>query len=959
MKRSGVALLVGLVACFCLIAPAAAMFIVETDFIYTADNSNSTPEAGVHRVDFYDNGNLVETKYVPDLYEMSLKDAPYTISGTGSAYKVLTWQEAGSLRYLNNHITITADTSLSAVNVPSSQQLLSEYYEEYSSGSSLVINNNPNTIITNNTNYDSSGNKQANLNAGLDNYFEINQFWIYSSGETKVYVKGNDGSSGDSSPSMVYSFANKDDVKAFAVVHRGTDSKFKNGELGGYNTGKSSIGLETHPADYPNGSGFYNQMYKPIDLSKTSYNSNGQVTTYNISNYCSTRFVLECDVVYTGTWILGGLTGFAKQDSNDTILNWTQLNAQGFITGPYAEIDLNGYDLIVEGNISKDGSIDNSGKLTSYGSITDSSASRSGNLIIRSGAQLLTPFVWEDHWRENSLPQIVLSGMDHMQVFRCPYLDCSVTFESGSSFKGSFLASFGNSQGYVQTDINLIGSDDNSWIELTSGKIKRTTFYDLGLYEIVKAKGVDDRDLYDITYQKFKYEFIHADVSINPLVMSVKLAGIGITLNSIKYQKWIPPYFDFYSYGSTISLKQQYIFSPGCYLFADSKTTIVFGHDYHDSKNLATGAAISGLGDLQNKYNRSSGGLILCQRHYYVEDGHESNSYPFSDEKTNKDLGDGKKEMEDKNPFTYNRKGWFDTRKNYQGSNYVFPRIRYYLVSNEGYGTWAWSGHDDFWNYYGNRPAVFDFFGTFDFNKHKDNVLPYVLSGQINLANNNHFLHNIQNGENAKVQLYGSAAMSGPSVSDAGMDAEFKTTNIAGFYNYPLISNGRVLTPLDGLYPSYNNDVIATYDNSSGVIRTNEGKYYAFLFDDRNPNSTAEHLNYSGYKSGDWGSNQSVPPADPLSGQFVNVSFQNFVAKDSNNHEFVFYHGAFLPSKMMTVNGKNQRIVSVQKLLAYDGGRDKNAERFDNTRTVARGTLKCFKETQWVISGRCEPWTAW
>ncbi len=858
------------------------------------------------------NGSADVIEYYNKDYELSLKDAPFVYSG-GTVY---TWV-SGSYQ-LQNHIVLSGDLTLSPQSVSAKTTLIAEYYEEYSTNYPEKQGSYVNTDVNTNSPKYSGGDDVHN--AGLDNQITINTPWLDCSNNTRFHVKGDNGKSGDSTTTLDNTYSTEEFMVArrntgasgysgsrVATNHAGrqigyygqsynsgdlwagvTGWGFTGGSLVSYTRGNSSIGLETHDADYLRGEeNDYNKFYKPINLSDFSASPfNGGVSVFGDSvgaeyqsEYCANRLKLNCDVVMTGgSLTMAGLTGFiyAVRDFKNNAgapLQWTQVDYQGFMVGPYSEIDLNGFDLILE----------NGSTIDCYGSITDSSAERTGTIILRNGTTLSTSLVFEDMWRENSIPEIYAGGTDFMQMYRCPYLDCNVIFEYGSKFYGYLFISFGKSMGAFNTKIGIIGpcpsggpnvasTPDNHFIfqmESGSGYIKRTTYYNEELYNKV-ASSKTNPTLYNIAYQRFRYSFVDCIVHVCGFCANVKLDGKDVNVSSKKYQFWVPPYFDFYSYGSTFYLYQQYVFAVGSYIYADSKTTINFSYsnfqigDFLDSWNYMEYA--------DNQYNDCSGGILMCQDYYNVLDGNAGS-------------------------------GWFDTRKTNDGGN-----------EGNGNKVYSWT---DFWNYYSQKPAVFDCNASLTFEG--GNKIPYVLCGQINFKSNSGFSSSI---EGRDVNLYGAAAYTGPSTAAIGIGVDLHQVNLASIYTMPLVSNGEVVTSM----PGESGTETYIYNIKTGIVTNvaDPNNTYAYIFD--NPTGSAENINYA-YNSSSGGINS-------LSGTFQQVTFnssQHLIQLPSSKY-LAFYHGCFLPYSNQTIN--------ISKFCGFDSN-TKNG-RFRNV---------SYSSSKWTVTG--------
>lgn len=904
MKRKIVPAIIGIVSAFCVLIPTfGAITIWDRDRPSTsADVSENTD---IVTVRFYQGSSQVGIKYVPKGDEIRLSDAPFTFQN-GLVY---TWQSESDGTYINNHPAINQDTVFNAVQVSGSynRQLLDTYWDEY--GSSYAEQKNPkaNTDISKYSSKENGASTSESALAGVENdlYLDETCYWL-STTETNFYIKCDNG---NSNPDNLYYGINVyDQYNPYSVAQR--DGTYDIGDNVSYVRAKGSIGLETFQADFASDTYRYNEYYKPVNydnFDSSGYSPLGTDTTFfksasernivparHISEYCAHRITLHCDVVLTGKINLGGNTGFIKTNGADgEDVNWTQASYQGLMVGAYSEIDLNGYDLILE----------NGAYIDSYGSITDSDPDRGGNLIVRSGSSASTPFVFENAYREETIPEAFFDGTDFMPLFRCPYLDCNLIVEPGGMFYGNMFVSFGKNSSF-NTKINIIGSSADFMFQIISqdGYVSRKTFYNLDLYNKIKnhpsnagQKWMADVSLYNITYQKFKYSFANVQVNVNPLKIDMDmkfnaLISASFGFSSEKYHKVIPPYFDFYSYNSTINIKNTYLFMDGCYLFGDESSIINFGYGQYDSGKCD-------LDEGKNQKNYYSGGLNLSTDYYSFLNGTKGSGY------------------------------WYDDRKKGDGGNQSYSTL-----------PWSWT---KFWDYYAEKPAKMDFFGTFNFDS--NSPIPYSLGGIINLKDNNVFLNSVSSLRNeGKLNLYASSVISAITMSYVtqliGIIGGFfdasqrRTFSAAGYYNAPLISNGEVLTDV-----GYEGNGILTYDIKRRLVIDPLGKTYAFMFIDDGP---ANHINFANYTS-----YYSDKQHDSLSGEWREVTIQydtdvSGLPSDSSGMEYINYggndyinfQGAFLRYNPLS-NG-----ISLMKLVGQCGMTSNNKN--DNLDTTNRDVFR-------------------
>lgn len=382
-----------------------------------SSNPVENTETANNLVKFKEGENIVKTMFVPDNYSLSLEDAPFvdktnTDTNTTTYY---TWVN-GANNYINNHINVTDDITLTATEV-SSDMISTEdatYSENLQPGSHDI--------------------SKVKNDVKFDKYVLKNT--------VTATVSKIDGSSYTGS----YSYTDVTNVSAtdrLNTINLKLDSDSKpnlGSQIPGnsnkyYVPGKdSTISLESVDGT--------TSTYKP---------NNGNTTTQNSTNYLVSKFTLTSDMILDSSFTLGAITGYSAQDTE-----YRQQDMQGMIVGSYSELDLNGHDLII---------IDG-GMLDAFGSVTDSSADRSGSIVLKKGGLMYTPMVIEDHYSEFSMLGNLQDSAMPFNLYRCPYLDCTVKFESGSNFYGKMKLSLsGNGSTAVGTDVHFIGNGTTSLIQ--------------------------------------------------------------------------------------------------------------------------------------------------------------------------------------------------------------------------------------------------------------------------------------------------------------------------------------------------------------------------------------------------------------------------------------------------------------------------------------------------------------
>ena len=565
---------------------------------------------------------------------------------------------------------------------------------------------------------------------------------------------------------------------------------------------------------------------------------NSNIGQNNINN-CVTRLKLQNDTVLSNTnMTIGARVGYCRWGSNSS-----QTNFQGFIVGSYNELDLCGKTLYVTSGSTLD----------LIGSLIDSVGG--GKVIVQNGGVLKATFVMEDAHHETSIPASYSLGDAPFKMYRSPYLNATIKLEKGSRFIGHFNMDMGsddNTNMHIQ-DLNIIG-DNDSYIFNTSGcsnnsYILREPVWDENLINATINEAGTKRD---IAYQKFKYTLQNCDsLSINtPTFNEIAYTGYSFEITWDRSDFIIPNYFQFYLYNSTVTIKNNFIFMPGTYLYADEHSEIILS-----AKNYGEYDKSFDIGDVAlpseikiNDYYQAVGGLL----------------------------------------FVHEKYNYAEIQKYYKAEDSSRLRIFENTINFRSYLNKNYSAYADI---YGKI--------SFDTSKALYKEL-YHIGGEINIFDLGLFINNVNAASNF-VELYNSGFYGGPCHFNPITN---KNTyfNVSDYFCYPLISENNVLTSMDsGLgIVGIRNDCTTNkmqFDFHSGVI-TGNNKSYIPIFMDKNGtyNNWCNHINKTRYTPRHWSFEDFG---------YVGIEFDEWVTTNDDSR-IVFNECTYDPNNnIATVNNEN------------------------------------------------------
>ena len=596
-----------------------------------------------------------------------------------------------------------------------------------------------------------------------------------------------------------------------------------------------------------------NDMYIGLD-DPTKKDSNGKVVyNSNSKNYCVTRINLSTNLYLKNTEVnLGGKVGFFGSSKD-----YPQTNYQGYIIGQYNEIDLCGNYLVVgEGS-----------EIWQCGSITNSKP-ESGGLIVKSGGVLKSHFVVEDHHHETSLPTVYTHGDAPFMMYRSPYLTTNTIFESGSQFYLCLNMHFGPSQGAVYKEMLAIGTSNDAVFNLSNspnGYIERRFYFSEELQKYFSDNdkiavsslnsgefGPKDSESSDnnICHEKITYDFYKVNTEVNLPSFEISMASVlNFNINLRKGNFFIPPYFGFNLYDSSITIFNSFIFLPGSFLNVDINSSVVFS--FRGISNVP--AVEYGVQDV-----------------YAAQYFQEVASLTFVVEKSD---------------YIEARMKRIDDDDDRGGSRTNADRI-----------------FDDcplFWMFANKNPAYCNLKGKFIFNSGSiESGRKYSIGGTINIYNLNQF----KEGLNENVLLHSSFFNSTGSRQKLtfalfGIIVRDPQFNISDFYTLPVISFGKVLFE-ESINNIYSFDYLeSNYDKETGIINFGT-KSYAYFF----VNQDGSEINYGcsalnrAFSSD---RNSYISKYDDLTTQLFEVKYNDNTHSAQilnsqstlNGKQFIYFHG--------------------------------------------------------------------
>lgn len=614
---------------------------------------------------------------------------------------------------------------------------------------------------------------------------------------------------------------------------------------------------------------------------------NSTIGQNNVNN-CVTRIKLLNDTVLVNTTMtIGARVGFCRWGSDSS-----QTNYQGFIVGSYNELDLCGKTLYVSSGSTLD----------IIGSLVDSVGG--GKVVVENGGVLKATFIIEDAHHETSIPAAYSLGDAPFKMYRSPYLNATIEFQKGSKYIGHFnmdLGSDGNTNMHIQ-DLNIIGDNDsyilNTSASSNSSYIVREPYWD---EKMIKATISEVGTKRDIAYQKFKFKAFDCNSLVvnSPTFNAIKYTGYSFDIIWDRCDFIIPNYFEFYLYNTKATVKNNLVFMPGSYLYADGKSEIVLSANNYGEydKSWSIGDVVLPDEIKVHDFYQAVGGLL----------------------------------------FVYEKYNYAEIQKYYKAQDSSRLRI--------------FENTSTLWSYLNkNCNAYADIYGkiSFDTSKRLYKEL-YHLGGRINIYDLDSFINNV-NGASNYIELYNSAFYGGPCHFDLAGDAFF---NVTDYFGYPLVSNNNVLTSMTsglgtiGIRSDCKTNIYS-YDFDTGVISGSNKTYIPIFMDkNRNYNNWCNHINKTDYEPVDkWIGDDYTVDNWKVDNDDSRIVFNECTYNSStclanyNGQNYIYFRGGFFKH-----NGSQ---VDIYKFRNYGANEGNNTNSYKNVQLVKNDSY--YGHDAWRLS---------
>lgn len=284
------------------------------------------------------------------------------------------------------------------------------------------------------------------------------------------------------------------------------------------------------------------------------------------------------------------------------VVNQTGQGNQGYITGDYTTLDLNGYRLIIR----------NGGRVECSGYIIDSSEEQKGQVIIGKDSSLSTNFCVEDFAGGTITYKRYGVNETPFCLFKTPYLQAKTTVRYGGNLIANCVLYA--SDNHHSTKVNLISNTEDSLMQLMDDNSYIVKTYTQESVKTDKGQKRKDTDYFDF----------YGNININE--MSLKVSGITVHTTCVLFPVTENQIFNFNKGTVNINVKLKLLpgaevnVNNGCKViindenYGEQGNEIVVLDEYYDrekigdftgSRNIFKGRKLAGA-----KLNFNSGSLL-------------------------------------------------------------------------------------------------------------------------------------------------------------------------------------------------------------------------------------------------------------------------------------------------------------------------------------------------------------
>ena len=329
---------------------------------------------------------------------------------------------------------------------------------------------------------------------------------------------------------------------------------------------------------------------------------------YIVNNHCSAMIRLNGDLTVKGTLNIGAKVGGLNSNTHFSE-----------IIGAYAQLDLNGHDLIIDG-----------GTVNCYGSILDRTGG--GRILVKNNGTVMGLMTVTDAKGGNQITYGYGKGQSPFDEYRLAYIETPIVAYHGTTIKAYLkldIGSLGISNIYANI-IGPVGSSVFSWgtKKTEDDCMEIIPYINKYLYPSSVANPTNKSTYIMMYYYRYRYNF-KANVILNsriPLEATINVKGFSknIAIDWARIGVPIPSFFDLKLYDEySLTLKAKLLLLPGSSFVTMKRSNLIFDPGekvLYDDLKIQVNLSIIGIDVdvyIKGEDTRNRGSLMAYDRSFY------------------------------------------------------------------------------------------------------------------------------------------------------------------------------------------------------------------------------------------------------------------------------------------------------------------------------------------------------
>lgn len=319
------------------------------------------------------------------------------------------------------------------------------------------------------------------------------------------------------------------------------------------------------------------------------------------NNKCSVMILLNGDLTVKGTLNIGAKVGGVNSNTHFSE-----------IIGEYAQLDLNGHNLIIDG-----------GTVNCYGSILDRLGG--GKVIVKNGGTIQGLMTVTDAKGGNQITYGYGKGQSPFDEYRFAYIEAPIVAYHGTTIKAYLkldIGSLGISNIYANI-IGPVGSSVFSWGDKKTEDdcLEIVPYINKNLYPTSVSSPTYKSIYTKLYYYRYQYNFkaniiLNSQIPLNATIKAIVEKDIAIDWARIGVP--IPSFFDVKLFDNySLTLKAKLLLLPGSSLVTMKNSTLIFNPGEEvNYKDLSIYAVIVDV-YIKGEKTRNRGSLMAYDRSCY------------------------------------------------------------------------------------------------------------------------------------------------------------------------------------------------------------------------------------------------------------------------------------------------------------------------------------------------------